>query len=90
MKSTSVNNATRKIQQAVSNIAITQKKGKEYVRQIIYTVSVPRVFSDKVTTDNDFTDEAVLQSNLPAVKNTFANDCDKQVLANKFWCDSLT
>lgn len=45
---------------------------------------MPRVFSDKVTTDNDFTDEAVLQSNLPAVKNTFANDGDKQVLANKF------
>ena len=52
----------------MSNIAITEKKGK--LRKIIYTVPVPGAFPDKVTTDIDFIEEAVVQCDDLMVKTS--------------------
>ena len=54
----------------MSNIAITEKKGKQLLRKIIYTVPVPGAFPDKVTTDIDFIEEAVVQCDDLMVKTS--------------------
>ena len=58
------------IQELVSNIPITKKKGKKKIRQIIcmVPVPVPGAFSDKVIRDINFTDESVAQCHVPVVK----------------------
>ena len=73
-----------KIQEATSNVAITEKNEKQYVRicpiyigQIIQ-LGIPgteEAFSDKVTPDIDgFTEESVVRYDVPVVKNTFIDD----------------
>ena len=54
-----------KIQEATSNVAITEKKEKQCVRQIIYTNQghLPK----KGTPDIDFMDEPVFQCDVPVV-----------------------
>ena len=60
-----------KIQKTMSkNVAITEKKGKQYVKQIIYTNQGH--LPTKVTPLIEFKDESVIQCNVPIVENTFA------------------
>ena len=47
------------------------------------------VFPDKVIPDMDFTDEVVVQFDVPDVKNTFLGTGNLQMIANKFWCEYL-
>ena len=54
------------------DVAVTEKKGKRYARHIIY-IYIPGV--PKVTPVIDFTDEPVIQSDVPVVENTFVDDC---------------
>ena len=63
-----------KIQEATSkNIVITEKKENNvYVRQIIYTNQGH--LSTKVTPVNGFTNEPVIQCNVPVVENNFVDD----------------
>ena len=59
-----------KIEEAISkSVAITEEKGKQYVRQIIYINQghLPA----KVTPAIDFTDEPIIQYEVPVVENTF-------------------
>ena len=37
----------------------------------------------------DFTDEVVVQFDVPDVKNTFLGTGNLQMIANKFWCEYL-
>ena len=50
------------------NVAITEKKGKQYVRQIIYINQGH--FSTKFTPVIYFTDEPIIQCGVPVVDNT--------------------
>ena len=66
-----------KIQEATSkNLVISEKNGKKFVRQIISANQ--RHFLTNVTPAIDFTDESVLQCDVPVVENTFVN-----IFANK-------
>ena len=57
------------MQEAMSkNVAITEKKGKQYVRQIIYINQGH--FSTKFTPVIYFTDEPIIQCGVPVVDNT--------------------
>ena len=62
------------IQEVTSkNIVITEKKENNvYVRQIIYTNQGH--LSTKVTPVNGFTNEPVIQCNVPVVENNFVDD----------------
>ena len=62
-----------KIQEATSNVAITETKEKQYTRQIIYTNQGHS--PTKVTPDIDFTDKSLVQFDVPVMKNTFVDDC---------------
>ena len=76
-----------KIQEATSkSVAITEKKGKQYVRQISY-INHGHLFT-KVTPVIDFTDEPVIQCDVPIVENTFVFREHQQktfVLLSRFW-----
>ena len=52
------------------SVAIIEKKGKQYVRQIIYINQGH--LSTKVTPAIDYKDESVIQSEVLVVENTFA------------------
>ena len=52
---------------------MTEKIGKQHVRQIIYINQGH--LPTKVTSVNDFTDEPVIQCDVPVVKNYFVDDC---------------
>ena len=60
-----------------SNVVITEKNEKQYVRQITQ-LGIPGTqgaFSDKITPDiESFTDEPVVQCDVRVVKNTFVDD----------------
>ena len=59
-----------KIQEVIKKrVAIAEEKGKQYVRQIIYTNQ--GYLPTKVTPAIDFTDKPVIQCNVLVVKNTF-------------------
>ena len=62
-----------KIQEVISNIAITEKNEK-----LCHTTGIPRTqgaFSDKVTLDVDgFTDEPVDKCHVQVAENTFIDD----------------
>ena len=59
-----------KIEEAPSkSVAITEEKGKQYVRQIIY-INQGHLPSE-VTPAIDFTDEPIIQYEVPVVENTF-------------------
>ena len=45
--------------------------------------------SDKVTHVIDFTAEPVVQFDVQVVKNTFVDDGDMQLIANKLWYEYL-
>ena len=48
----------------------------------------PGLLSTKFTPDIDFTDEPIVQCDVPIVKNTFVDVNDKNnklIFANKFW-----
>ena len=64
-----------KIQEATSkrSVAITEKKAKQYMRQITYTNQGH--LSPKITTIIHFTDELVTQYDVPDLENTFVDDC---------------
>ena len=71
---TIIKNVSLKIQKATSrSVAVTQKKGKQYIRHIIYTNQGH--LPTKVTPDIDFTDEPVIGCDIPVVENTFVDDC---------------
>ena len=54
-----------------SNVVITEKNEKQYVRQIPGTQGA---FSDKITPDiESFTDEPVVQCDVRVVKNTLVD-----------------
>ena len=60
-----------KIQEATSNsVTITKKKGKQYLKQIIYINHGH--LTKKVTPVTDFTDEPITQCEVPVVENTSA------------------
>ena len=65
-----------------SNVVITEKNEKQYVRQITQ-LGIPGTqgtFSDKITPDiESFTDEPVVQCDVQVVKNTFVDD-SKQII----------
>ena len=59
-----------KIQQTTSkSVAITKKKGKQYVTQIIYINQGG--LPTKVTLVIDFTNETIIQCEVPVVENNF-------------------
>ena len=59
-----------KIGEATSkSVVITEKKGKQYVRQIIYINQ--GYLPTKVTPVIDFTDEPIIQCEVTVVENTF-------------------
>ena len=59
-----------KIQQTTSkSVAITKKKGKQYVTQIIYINQGG--LPTKVTLFIDFTNETIIQCEVPVVENNF-------------------
>ena len=58
-----------KIQEATSSVVITKKKGKQYLIQIIYINQGH--FPSKVSPIIDFTDEPVMQCDVPVVEYTF-------------------
>ena len=63
----------KNIHEATSkNVAITEKKDKQYARQI--NVNLGHL-PTKVTPGIVFVDEPFVQYNVPIVKNTFATDC---------------
>ena len=47
---------------------------------------LPGVFPEKVTTDIDFVDEAVVMW-CSSYKNTFVGAGNLQMTTNKFWCE---
>ena len=55
------------------NVAITDRKEKQYVRQIKYTNQ--RHLAKSVTPDIGFTNKPVVQCDVPVVKNSFVDDC---------------
>ena len=55
---------------ATKNVAITEKKKTVCQRNHIYQPGA----STKVTLDIDFTDEPVVQYDVPVVENTFVDD----------------
>ena len=60
-----------KIQEAISNRnVIIKKKRKQYVRQIIYNINQANL-PTKVTPVIDFTDEPVIQCEVPVVESNF-------------------
>ena len=64
-----------KIQKVMSkNVGITsEKKGKQYVRQIIYNNQ--RHLPTKVTLSIEFTDEPAVQYGVPVMENTLFDNC---------------
>ena len=63
------------IQEAVSNVAITEKK-RQYANKYRYNRAASGAFSDKVTPGIDyFADELLIQCDAPNVKNTYVDDC---------------
>ena len=46
-------------------------------------------FVDQVVHDIDFTDEAIVQCNVPIVKMFFLGDGNLQLITNKFWYEYL-
>ena len=77
-----------KIQEATSNVVITEKNEKQYVRQVIQLGigGTQGALSDKVTTDIDgFTDEPVVQCDVRVVKITFLGDSKQMIqLINRY------
>ena len=62
-----------KIQEATSkSVAVTEKKEKRYARHIIYTNQGH--LQIKFTPVIDFTNEPVIQFDVPVVENTFVDD----------------
>ena len=55
-----------------NDAAITEKKEKQYLRQIIYTNKGH--LSTQFTPDINFNDEPVVQYDIPVVENTFIDD----------------
>ena len=55
-----------------TNLVITEKKEKQYVRQIIYINQLH--LPTKFTPDIDFIEEPVVQRAVPVLKNTFVDD----------------
>ena len=71
---TIIKNLSLKIQEATSkSVAVTEKKGKQYVGHIVHTNQGH--LPTKVTPDIDFTDKPVIRCDVPVVENTFVNDC---------------
>ena len=61
-----------KIQEATSiSVVITEEKGKQYVRQIIYIYINQGHLPTKVTPIIDFKDEPIIQCEVPVIENTF-------------------
>ena len=61
-----------KRQEVTSNVAITKKNEKQYLRLQLSIPGTQRVFSDKVTPNiDDFTDEREVQCGVQDVNNTF-------------------
>ena len=66
------------MQEVTSNVAITEKNEKQYMRQIIQ-LRIPgpqEAFSDEVTPPDfdDFTDGQVVQCDVQVVRNTFVDN----------------
>ena len=62
-----------KIQEAtLKDVAISERKEKQYIRQIMYTNQ--EHLPTKVTPDLDFSDEPIVQYDVPVIENTFADD----------------
>ena len=69
-----------KIQKVTSkNISITKKKEKRKSNKSYMVCTNKEHLHTKFTTDIDFTDEPVVQYNLPVVGDTFVDDC-KQII----------
>ena len=64
--------------EVTSNVAITEKNEKQYVRQIIQLriQGSQEAFSDEVTPPDfdDFTDGQVVQCDVQVVRNTFVDN----------------
>ena len=74
-----------KIQEVTSNVAITQKNVKQYVRKIIQLgiQGTQGAFTDKVTPNiYDLTDEPVVQCDVCVVKNAFVDDSKQMIDTN--------
>ena len=56
----------------MKDVAITERKEKQYIRQIMYTNQ--EHLPTKVAPDLDFSDEPIVQYDVPVIENTFADD----------------
>ena len=62
-----------KFENAKNEVLITEKKGKQYVRQIIYTNQ--EYLPTKVDPVINYTDELVIEWDVLVVESTFVDDC---------------